>query len=125
MAVEGHGVSDLENRTAAGFGGHLGRKLFALLLEIGEANLDQFVVVESLVKGCKELFGKAVVTDVNDRFEKLRAAFEFTRSGWSHAKKGLLIFSSATVVSGPCPGHRIVESSRPRISRRIVARASG
>src|SRR2546425_872766 len=50
---------------------------------------------------------------------------EDSRPDSHHAvKNGLCAFSSPTVVSGPCPGHRIVSSGNVRICSRLFRNAS-
>ena len=80
-------MSDEEDLAGTCTRGQFSGELFAFGLVVGEADFDQAVVGEGLVEGGEEGVGDAIVADVDDRFEFLRAGLEFAEGGLVHAWK--------------------------------------
>ena len=66
-------------------GGEIAGQLFAFGFVVGETNFDQAVIGERPVEGSEESVGDAVVTEMDNRIEFLRACLEFAEGGFVHA----------------------------------------
>ena len=80
-------MTDEEDSAGICLRGQVRRELFALGFVVGEADFDQTMVGESLIEGGDQGLGDAVMADVDDGFEFLRAGFEFSEGRLVHGRK--------------------------------------
>jgi len=79
--VEHHDVADAHDEMAAGFFGEQRREFFFLILEIGELDLDQFMLRECLRHGADKAVAQAGLADFQHGFQQLRRRLEFAELG--------------------------------------------